>query len=71
MGKSLWQKVNESDQKSMAPYVWGTKIAKMCSELQKIKGPASVKGAGRIVYAEGQELRGEVREITKYYEADR
>jgi hypothetical protein len=33
IGKSLWQKVNEADQKSMAPYMWGTKIAKMCSNL--------------------------------------
>ena len=62
LGKTVADIVNESEQRSMPAYIWGTKIAKMVSELQEIKGPSSLKGAGRLVFAEGQVLRGEYPE---------
>lgn len=68
IGRSIQQIILESEQKSLPPYLWGQKLAKMCHDLQQIKGSPLVKGAGRLIY-EDNVLRGEIR--TDYYKADK
>lgn len=46
--KNYQQLMLESDQKSLPPYMWASKLAKMVSNLQKVKG--TIKGAGRVIF---------------------
>jgi hypothetical protein len=60
----------DSEQRSLPAYAWAGKVAKMCTELEKIRGSSSLKGSGRILF-EDQNLKGEVTDAREYYNYDK
>ena len=50
LGKSVMQIVKDAEQKSLPHYLWGTKLATMVKNLQKIKGNPHLQGAGRLTF---------------------
>jgi hypothetical protein len=52
---------DSDEQKSMASYIWAAKFAKVCKDLEGIRGKA-IEGCGRVK-VEGQRLKGEINDI--------
>ena len=52
---------DSDEQKSMASYIWAAKFAKVCKDLEAIRGKA-IEGCGKVK-VEGQRLKGEINDI--------